>query len=115
MFCFFLFFFTITRQQIVCQSELLNIGPAPGENGEQGNLWHTPADRSIHAAEMVPKCWRGTSVVPIIEEEEEDDHRGVMAAASLTLLVGKILGTLETKYWLSWPWRQRASVSLHSS
>lgn len=94
----------ITRKQIVCQSELLNIGTAPGENGEQGTLWHTPADRSIHAAETVSKCWRGTSSVPITEEEE--DHRGVTAAASLTLLVGKILGTLETKYWLLWPWRQ---------
>lgn len=92
----------ITKKQIVCQSELLNIGT--GEDGEQGTPWHTPADRSIHAAETVPKCWRGTSVVPIVEEEE--DHRGVMAAVSLTLLVGKILGTLETKYWLLRPWRQ---------
>lgn len=76
------------------------------EDGEQGTPWHTLADRSIRAAETVPKPWRGTSVDPIVEEEEEEDHRGVTAAVSLTLLVGKILGTLETKYWLSWPWRQ---------
>jgi len=47
----------------------------------------------------------GACVLPIVEEEEED-HRDVTAAVSLTLLVGKILGTLETKHWLSWPWRQ---------
>lgn len=87
----------MTRKQIVCQSELLNIGMAPGENREQGTLWQTPADRSIHTAETVPKRWRGTTTVPILGGEEEEDRRGVTAAVSLTLLVGKTLGMSETK------------------
>lgn len=80
----------ITKNKMVCQSELLNTGMAPGENGEQGAPWHMPPERSIHAAETVSKCWRGIRVVPIVKAEE--DHRGV---------TGKILGMLETKYWLS--------------
>lgn len=59
-----------------------------------------------HAAETLPKCWRGTSIIPITEEEEEEDHKGVMVAVRMPLLVGKILGTLETKYWLWQPVRQ---------
>lgn len=102
---FFFFFSQITRKQIICQSELLTIGVAPGENREQGTLGHMPADTSIHTAETVPKRWRGTSAVPVLGEEEEE-HRGVTDAVSLTLLVGKILGMLQTKCWLSWPWRQ---------
>lgn len=94
---FFFFFCQMTRKQIVCQSELLNIGMAPGENREQGTLWQTPADRSIHTAETVPKRWRGTTTVPILGGEEEEDRRGVTAAVSLTLLVGKTLGMSETK------------------
>lgn len=40
----------LTKKQIVCQSELLNVGTAPGESREQGTPWHMLADRSIHAA-----------------------------------------------------------------
>lgn len=79
-----------TKKKMVCQSELLNIGIAPGESGEQGAPWHMLSERFIHAAEPVSKCWRGTRVVPIVKVGE--DHRGV---------TGKIVGMLETKYWLS--------------
>lgn len=47
---FFFFFMMLTKKQIVCQSELLNVGTAPGESREQGTPWHMLADRSIHAA-----------------------------------------------------------------
>lgn len=86
----------------------LNIGPAPGEGREQGTHWHWLTDPSTDCARVLEgiKCHSHCREEEEDEEEKEEDHRGVTAAETLTVLKGKILGTLETKYWLWQPRRQ---------
>lgn len=86
----------------------LNIGPAPGEGREQGTPWHWLTDPSTDCAQVLEgiKCHAHCREEEEDEEEKEEDHRGVTAAETLTVLKGKILGTLETKYWLWQPRRQ---------